>query len=213
MLVALRRHHPGLEAEVVRISTYGDRDKTTPISEIEGIDFFTRDIDEAILKGDVDFAIHSAKDLPDKLPEGLTVAAITESIDPQDVLVSKHGLKLDKLPYKAKIGTSSLRRKQGLKKYRSDFQIVDIRGNIEERLEKLDKDDLDAIVIAAAGLLRLGLEDRITERIPFEIITPHSLQGRLAIAARKNDEDIIRLCRKCLSQPNSGRYFQLFGER
>lgn len=202
-MAALRGCYPGLEAEVVKIDTDGDRDKTTSISGIEGSDFFTRDIDEAILKGDVDFAIHSAKDLPDKLPEGLTVVTITESIDPQDVLVSKHGLKLDELPYKAKIGTSSLRRKQGLKKYRSDLQIVDIRGNIEERLEKLDQDDLDAIVIAAAGLLRLGLEHRITERIPFEIITPHLLQGRLAIAARKNDEDIIRLCRKCLSQPNS----------
>ena len=122
------------------------------------------------------------------------------TVDPHDVLVSKRDLKLDKLPYEAKIGTSSLRRKEQLKKFRGDLRIVDIRGNIEERLRLLDETDLDAIVIAAAGLLRLELEHRITQRIPFEILTPHPLQGRLAVVTRKSDETIIRLYRKCLSQ-------------
>ncbi len=199
-LDALKNFYPAIKASIVGIDTYGDKDKNTPVSEMEGSDFFTREIDEALLNGKIDFAVHSAKDLPDSLREGLVIAAITDSIDPYDVLVSKSGLGLDELPYGARIGTSSLRRKRQLKNYRNDLQIVDIRGNIEERLRKLDETGLDAIVIAAAGLIRLGLENRITQRIPSDILQPHPLQGRLAIEARRDDEDIIRLCRECLSQ-------------
>ena len=169
ILANLRKYYPGFKAEIVGMDTYGDKDRITPISEIEGGDFFTGEIDKALLRGTIDFAVHSAKDLPDKLEDGLTVAAITKSIDSCDVLVSKSGLKLDKLPSGAKIGTSSLRRKEQLRSYRRDFEIVDIRGNIEERLKLVDskqkninhqpstinyKLDLDAIVIAAAGLIR-----------------------------------------------------------
>ena len=200
VLGALKNFYPAIKASIVGIDTYGDKDKTTPVSRIEGSDFFTREIDEALLKGKIDLAVHSAKDLADDLREGLVIAAITDSIDPYDVLVSKSGLRLDELPYGARIGTSSLRRKSQLKNYRKDLQIVDIRGNIEERLRKLDETDLDAIVIAAAGLIRLGLENRITQRIPSDILRPHPLQGRLATEARRDDEDIIRLCRECLSQ-------------
>lgn len=183
--------------EIVVFSTTGDIDKQIPISEIEGTDFFTDTIEKALLKGEIDIAVHSAKDLPDKIPDGLIVADITKSIDPYDVLVVKKGLKyksLSELPYKAKIGTSSQRRKEQLKKYRNDFVIVDIRGNIEERIEKLDtSSDLDAIIIAAAGLVRLGLEDRITQRIPFKILAPHPLQGCLAIETREDNYEIINL--------------------
>lgn len=190
---ALKEFYPAIKIEEVGIDTYGDRDKATPISQIEGSDFFTREIDEALLVGKVDFAVHSAKDLPDNLKENLVIAAITDSIDPYDVLVSKSGLKLHELPYGARIGTSSLRRKEALKRFRSDFQIVDIRGNIEERLEKLDNSDLEAIVIAAASLIRLGLGDRITQRIPFEILKPHSLQGALAVVIRTEDSQLLNL--------------------
>jgi len=193
ILGALKKFYPVLEAEVVGIDTYGDKDKGVPISQTEGSDFFTKEIDEALLRGEIDFAIHSAKDLSDKLKEGLVIAVITSSIDPYDVLVSKSGLKLNELPHGAKIGTSSLRRKQQLKKYGDDFRIIDIRGNIEERLKKLGKSDLDAIVIAAAGLVRLGLENRITERIPFEILKPHPLQGSLAIVARAANPQLVDL--------------------
>ena len=124
---------------------------------------------------------------------GLVIAAITDSIDPHDVLVSKSGLQLDELPYGAKIGTSSLRRKTQLKKHRSDFKILDIRGNIEERLQKLDEGDFDGVVIAAAGLIRLGLENRITQGIPFEILLPHPLQGALAVITRVGDKDLMDL--------------------
>lgn len=207
ILANLRRVYPDFKARIVGIETYGDRNRATPISQIEGTDFFTREIDMALIEGEVDFAIHSAKDLPEIIDDRLSIAGITESKDKDDVLVSRFNLSLDELPYRAKIGTSSLRRKQGLKNYRKDFQIIDIRGNIEERLEKLDKQEFDAIVIAAIGLIRLKLRHRITQRIPYSIIKPHPLQGRLAIVTRRKDEDTIRMCRKCLSQSNGGKYF------
>jgi len=189
----LKKFYPGVEPEVIGIDTYGDKDKVTPVSDIEGTDFFTREIDKALLKNEIDFAVHSAKDLPDELRDGLTIAAITYPIDPFDALVSKSGLTLDKLPEGARIGTSSLRRKEQLNKYRKDFGIVDIRGNIEERLDKLDNTDLDAIVIAACGLIRLGLSHRITQKIPFDILKPRPLQGSLAIVARQDKKDLIDL--------------------
>jgi len=181
-----------LRFEVKTYDTSGDRDKITPISKIEGGDFFTDTIEKALLNGKIDVAIHSAKDLPDVIDE-LVVCALTKSIDPYDVLISKRNLKLDELPYGAKIGTSSLRRKEQLKKFRCDLQIVDIRGNIEERLGKLDRSDLDGIVIAAVGLIRLGLEHRITQRIPLEILKPHPLQGALAVEVREDDIEMIDL--------------------
>ncbi|MDP3732220.1 MAG: hydroxymethylbilane synthase [Candidatus Omnitrophota bacterium] len=192
----LKRFYPQIRVEIIGIDTYGDKDKITPISESEGTDFFTREIDEALLRGDIDFAVHSAKDLPDEVPKGLAIAAITKSIDPYDALVSKSNLKIGELRKGAKIGASSLRRKTQLKKYRDDFQIVDVRGTIEERLDKLDNHGLDAIIVAACALIRLELEHRITQRIPFEILKPHSLQGSLAIEARAEDLDLIKFLSK-----------------
>ena len=161
--------------EIVGIDTRGDIDKTTPISEMEGSDFFTREIEDALSDGRIDLAVHSAKDLPDEIPKGLLVAAVTKSIDPYDALVSKGNLRIDQLPDNAKIGASSLRRKTQLKKYRSDFQIADIRGNIQERLKKLDEDG------------------RISQRIPFEILTPHPLQGALAVETKEDNRELIDL--------------------
>ncbi len=183
----LKKFYPDLNVKIIGIDTYGDKDKFTPISQIEGTDFFTKEIDEALLRGEIDFSVHSAKDLPDNLAPGLFIAAITKSIDPYDALVSKNNLTLNELKVGAKIGTSSLRRKIQLKNYRKDFQIIDIRGNIGERLKMLDETDLDAIVVAACGLIRLGLEDRIFQRIPFEILIPHPLQGSLAVVRRAED--------------------------
>lgn len=183
--------YPAANYEVAGIDTYGDKDKTTPISEIEGTDFFTREIEEALLDGRIDFAVHSAKDMPDELPKGLTVAAMTRQIDPYDALVSRDNLTIDQLPLNARIGSSSLRRKAQLKKYRSDLQIIDIRGNIDERLEKLD--ELDAVIVAACALIRLGLEGRIAQRIPLDILTPHPLQGALAIEVREGDSELIKM--------------------
>jgi len=206
----LKKYYPDIKTEIVGIETYGDKDSQTPISEIEGTDFFTKELETALLKTEIDFAIHSAKDLPEDIPEGLIVAAITKSIDPYDALVSKNNLKLRELPHGSRIGTSSVRRKTQLKVYRNDFQVVDIRGNIEERLGLLDSNEqrttnneqrnLDAIVIAACGLKRLRLEYRITERIPFDILKPHPLQGALAVETRKDDLDLIEMFSKINSR-------------
>lgn len=189
----LRKFYPALKFKIVTVETYGDKDKITPLSEVEGSDFFTREIELALLEGRVDFAVHSAKDLPEKLPAGLIVAAITKAKDAQDALVSKGNLRLGELKSGAKIGASSLRRKRQLKRYKADFQVVDIRGNIQERLEKLDRNGLDAIVVAACALARLGLEKRIAERIPQHIFPPHPLQGALAVEVRKDQKELIKL--------------------
>lgn len=193
VLGCLKKFYPRIEAEVVGIDTYGDKDKFTPISDIEGTDFFTREIDQALLKGEIDFAVHSGKDLPDRLPRGLIIAAITRPIDPYDALVSKGNLRINELRKGAKIGASSLRRKTQLKNYRPDFHLVDIRGTIEERLKILDSDGLDAIIVAACALARLGLQQRIAQRLPFEVLRPHPLQGALAIVARKDDKELTDL--------------------
>jgi len=186
----LKEFYPRMIVEISGIDTYGDRDKITPVSDIEGTDFWTREIEDALLRGEIDFAVHSAKDLPDKMPEGLCVAAITKSIDSSDALISKNNLKIDKLSYGAKVGASSRRRKVQLRKYRDDFQLVDIRGTIEERIARLKDDKIDAIVVATCALIRLGLEKKITEKIPAEILTPHPLQGALAVEVRKDNQEL-----------------------
>jgi len=175
------------EHEIVVYDTSGDIDKDTPIAEVEGTDFFTDRIERALLKKEIDLAVHSAKDLPARIPEGLMIVATTESIDKDDVLVSKGNLKLSELPAGAKVGTSSRRRKESLLMLRSDLKLIDLRGNIEERMEKLNRGEYDAIVIAAAGLIRLGLEHRIAERLPFETAPG---QGALALEIRKEDKEL-----------------------
>ena len=187
VIALLEKTHPECKFDIIGTETSGDKDKITPLEKLEGTDFFTREIEEALLDGKIDLAVHSAKDLPDVLHDGLEIAVVLKSIDPYDVLVSKNNLKMEELPSGAKIGTSSLRRKSQLRAFREDFQIFAIRGNMEERLKKLDECDLDAIVIAAAGLIRLGLEDRITEKLAFDILKPHPLQGCLAIEIRSDD--------------------------
>lgn len=189
----LNKFYPQAVFKIKGIETYGDRDKFTAISEMEGADFFTREIEEELLAGKIDFAVHSAKDLPDKIPQGLVIVAITKSKDPYDALVSKGNLKIEDLKKGAQVGVSSRRRKTQLKRYRPDLKITDIRGNIEERLVKLDSDGFDAIVVASCALHRLGLEQRIAQRIPFKILKPHPLQGSLAIEAQEIDKDLIGL--------------------
>ncbi|MCM8784939.1 MAG: hydroxymethylbilane synthase [Candidatus Omnitrophica bacterium] len=179
--------------EILTYNTSGDIDKNTPISEVEGTDFFTDMIEKALLNGEIDMAVHSAKDLPDFITDGLVIAKITKPIAKEDVLVSKNRLKLFELPKGARIGTSSQRRKQQLKNLRPDLECVNLRGNIEERIEKLKKDNLDGIIIARAALIRLGLEEIITEILPLDIFPTHPLQGALAIEVRRTDYELIKL--------------------
>lgn len=186
---------PDVEFKPVKIATPGDRDKRTPLAGFEGGDFFTRDIEEALLGGRIDVAIHSAKDLEEDAPAVLTIAAMTKSISPYDCLVSRKGLTLESLGSGAIIGTSSGKRRSEVARYRGDLIARDIRGDIDERLGQLDEGLYDAIIVAHAALIRLGYENRIAQIIPPDIVEPHPLQGRLAIQVRKDRPDLIDIFR------------------
>jgi len=190
----IKNSSPDSNCEIVPLDMRGDRDKITPIDQLEGSDFFTDEIHRALKLHKIDLAVHSAKDLPDKLFDGHAFYLYSQSADPSDVLVSKRGVLFFDLPLGAKIGTSSKRRKEQLIAKRPDLVLCDIRGNIQERLVLLDEGDLDGIVIAAAGLIRLGLSSRITEKLTF--LKPHPLQGILAIEIRNNDAEIKMILRK-----------------
>lgn len=182
--------------KTILIETQGDKDKKTLFSAIEGSDFFTREIEEALLSGSIDAAVHSAKDLGEVIPPELTIAAITASISPYECLVSRGNKRLNTLVYGAKVGTSSSKRKVALLRYRPDLQVCDIRGTIEERLHQLDQGRFDAIIMAHAALIRLRLEERIAEIISPGIIEPHPLQGALVVQVRADDSRLIRLFSK-----------------
>ena len=172
------------------IETPGDRDLTTSLASLDKTDFFTRDIDQRQLCGEIRIAIHSAKDLPDPLPEGLRVVALTQGLDSSDVLVLRKGESLEGLPHGAKIGTSSFRRSEILKELRGDLCPVDIRGTIDQRLLQLMTHHVDGVILAKAALIRLNLSRLNT--IPLK--GPVALhQGRLAVVAREDDADMSLL--------------------
>jgi len=193
---AIRRINPNFEAQIIGTKTLGDKDKKTSISKTEDTDFFTKEIDRALLNKKIDFAVHSAKDLPNPLPRGIKIAAFTQSIEASDALVSKGNLKLKELPRGARIGASSRRRKGQLKRLRPDLKIIDIRGTINERLKKLEEGKLDAVIVASIALIRLGLKNKITEKLSPQPFPPHPLQGSLAITVRKNDKCLKRIFSK-----------------
>lgn len=179
--------HPGLQVEILRITTAGDKDLDRPLHAMGGKGVFTKELDDALLEDRIDCAVHSLKDVPTELPEGLVLGAIGHRATPFDVLVTNDGMILDELPEGAKVGTSSLRRKAQLYLYRDDLDVVDVRGNVETRLRKLDEGKLDALVLAAAGLERLGLQDRVSEILTQDVMIPAPGQGILAIAIRVGD--------------------------
>jgi len=184
---------PSIFFKVVEISTKGDRDKTTPLSQLEGTDFFTREIEEALIHGWIDAAVHSAKDIESIAPEELALAATTASVSPYDCLVSKNGLSLRSLSSGAVIGTSSQKRREAVLKFRKDLAVKDIRGDIDERLAQLDRGEYDAVIVAHAAMIRLGYEARIAEIISLDIVQPHPLQGKLAVQVRRDRRDLIEL--------------------
>lgn len=189
----LSRLYPEITIEIRKITTTGDKILDVPLAKIGGKGLFTKEIDRAMLKGEIDIAVHSLKDMPTELPEGLTLAAVTEREQPGDAFISKTYRDLASLPRKATIGTSSLRRKAQLLCYRPDLHIVDLRGNIDTRLKKLVTEQFDGIILAAVGLKRLGLEKEITQLIPFDIMLPAVGQGALAIQARAADTTVLKL--------------------
>ena len=187
----LEANYPELSFEIKEIVTSGDKDLKSnwENSDISLKSFFTKEIEQELSDGDIDIAVHSMKDMPAVSPKGLICGAIPDREDPRDVLVSKNGF-LVTLPQGAKIGTSSLRRAMNLKAVRPDFEIKHLRGNIHTRLKKLEIEDYDAIVLAAAGLKRTGLADKITEYLNGEVFPPAPAQGVLYIQCRENDEEI-----------------------
>lgn len=183
--------HPELELNISQIVTRGDR-RRTPLDRMEGVGIFVKELEEALLSGRVDLAVHSLKDVPTQIPQGLCLRAVTERLDPRDVLVSRDG-KLDELASGSKIGTGSLRRAVQLKAYRPDLAALSIRGNVDTRLRKVAEGEFDGVILAAAALKRLGGEDRITEYLPLAHFLPAVGQGALVIEARLGDDEVAAL--------------------
>ena len=181
--------HADLEMEELQVVTTGDRIQDRPLSEVGGKGLFVKEIEEALLEKRAHIAVHSIKDVPAALPDGLAITCIPLREDPRDVLVSPKFGKLADLPQGAKVGTSSLRREAALRAVRPDLEILSIRGNVDTRLRKVDAGEFDAIVLARAGLVRLGLEARATEVLEPEVSLPAVGQGALGIESRIADAD------------------------
>jgi hydroxymethylbilane synthase len=199
---ALNEKLPKIQVELVTIKTKGDKILDVPLAEVGGKGLFVKEIEQALLDGRVDLAVHSMKDMPAEIPQGLCIGAIPRREDAADVLVSNNGLPFAKLKTGAKIGTSSLRRAAQLLHARDDINIVALRGNLDTRLKKLQTEDLDAIVLAAAGIKRLELEHRITEYLQADIMLPAVGQGALCIEMRSEDP-IIGPMLAALDHPKS----------
>jgi len=189
----LETRHPGLEVILEVIKTKGDKMLEGPLATVGGKGLFVKEIEDALLEGRIDLAVHSMKDVPMEVPNPLWIPAITEREDPRDVLISRNGATLADLPEGARIGTSSVRRQAQLLHYRSDLRIIPLRGNINTRLQKLETEGLDAIVLAAAGIKRMGWEAKITQYLSYEISLPAIGQGALGIECRREDTPINQL--------------------
>jgi hydroxymethylbilane synthase len=185
----LEKRYPGMVVELTKIKTTGDKILDVPLAQVGGKGLFVKEIEEAMLRGEIDIAVHSMKDVPTEFPEGLGLYCITEREDPRDAVISK-GVKFADLPKGARIGTSALRRQAQLLKKRPDLQMVIIRGNVETRIRKLDEENLDAVILAAAGLKRLGYTDKVSEYLDTDLSIPAIGQGALGIECRLDDEEI-----------------------
>ena len=192
-VAGLKKANPHLEFSVSRIVTVGDRDVHKQFDDVEGSGVFVKELETALLAGKIDLAVHSLKDMPVDLPPGLCIAAIPKRVDPRDVLVAVGSTSLVDLPAGAAIGTGSPRRTIQLNACRPDLKAQSIRGNVDSRLRRVTGGELAGVIIAAAGLIRLGWEDRISEYLPVENFLPAVGQGALAIETRLGDEEIAAL--------------------
>lgn len=191
----LRSQYEGLAVELVHITTKGDKILDAPLAKIGGKGLFTKELETEMLQGKIDLAVHSLKDMPTALPDKLGITAITKRLDCGDAVVSPLYKTLDNLPQGAKVGTSSLRRRSQILSYRPDLDIRSLRGNVNTRLRKLEEEHFDAIILAVAGLKRLGFGDRITQIIPRDICLPAVGQGALAIETRSDDDELNDMLR------------------
>ena len=190
----LKKNNPDIEFEIKIIKTKGDLIKDLPLDKIGDKGLFVKEIEKSLLDKEIDMAVHSMKDMPSYLPEGLKFAHSPRREDPRDALIFREGYKtLEDLPQGAKIGTGSKRRKYQLLKHRPDLEIVPIRGNIETRIKKIETENLDGVVLAASGLRRSGLEEKIDYYIPTDIMLPAPAQGILALEIREDDKETEKI--------------------
>ncbi|WP_297455553.1 hydroxymethylbilane synthase [Persephonella sp.] len=184
----LKKHFPDIEVELIKITTKGDKILDVPLAKVGGKGLFVKEIEEAMLRNEIDIAVHSLKDVPTYFPEGLGLVAITEREDPRDAFLSVKYSSLDEMPSGAVLGTSSLRRKAQILEKRKDLVIKDLRGNVDTRIRKLEEGQYDGIILAYAGLKRLGLENKVKQIFEPDYMIPAVAQGFLGIEARLDDE-------------------------
>ena len=189
--MGLIKHYPDLTVELITMTTQGDRILDTSLSVAGGKGLFIKELEQALLNGQADLAVHSMKDVTVDIPAGLDLPVIMKREDPRDVLIANQYKSLADLPPGARIGTSSLRRQCQLRAQRPDLQVITLRGNVGTRLQKLDNDNFDAIVLAAAGVIRLGLQDRISAYLDMKVMLPAIGQGAIGIQTRKDDQFLL----------------------
>lgn len=206
----LRQLHPDLDVELIPMTTKGDRILDTPLAQVGGKGLFVKELEHALLSAEADIAVHSMKDVPADLPDGLCVPVVLRREDPRDAFVGRETHRLEDLERGACVGTSSLRRRSQLAALRRDLEIVDLRGNVDTRLRKLDEGKYDAIVLACAGLNRLGLSDRISQALPEKLMLPAIAQGAVGIEARSGDDRVLGFISE-LNDPDT--YIQVIAER
>ncbi len=185
----LEQRYPGMEVTLTKIKTIGDKILDVPLAQVGGKGLFVKEIEEAMLRDEIDIAVHSMKDVPTDFPDGLGLYCITEREDPRDAVISRN-VKFSDLPQGARIGTSALRRQAQLLRVRPDLQMCIIRGNVETRIRKLDEDRLDAVILAAAGLKRLGFTEKVAEYLDVDLSIPAIGQGALGIECRLDNSEI-----------------------
>jgi len=191
----LEERFPGRSFKLQTIKAHADKNPELSLTVMSGEGVFVKELETALHERRIDLAVHSMKDLPLDIPPDLTIAAVLEREEPRDALVSRGGQTYDQLPTRSRVGTSSLRRRSQLLHRRSDVQMLEIRGNVDTRLRKLDEGQYDAIVLAACGLIRLGLEERVTEYLDFSQMLPEPGQGALAVETRAEDAEVREMVR------------------
>jgi hydroxymethylbilane synthase len=202
--------HPGLTVELVTMTTQGDKILDTPLAKVGGKGLFVKELEQGMLEGRADIAVHSMKDVPVEFPDGLGLGAVLSREDPRDAFVSNRYDSLDALPHGARVGSSSLRRQCQLRARRPDLEVTDLRGNVNTRLQKLDEGNFDAILLACAGLRRLGMSDRIREALSPEAFLPAIGQGAIGIECRLDDNRVRELLRPLHDQQT---YLRVMAER
>ncbi len=201
----LKQLHPNLEVELVKMMTTGDQILNSPLSKIGGKGLFIKELEIGMLEGKADIAVHSMKDMPYKIPAGFALGAVLKRENPFDAFVSNHFNNLEDLPLNSKVGTCSMRRIVQLKSIRPDLEILDLRGNVNTRLKKLDDGEYDAIILACAGLIRLNFADRIKQQISAEQSLPAVGQGAVGIEIRENDQAILELITPLIDKQTTHR--------